>query len=299
MGQPHRYAVMNMNKECIACLLHQATRALEITGTGNQLAPLQKVLRHLGESSLQRPAPLLAREIQEILERELHTEDIYKAIKIDSTRKAEQILARTKNMYHTIDPFEKALRLAIAGNIIDYGIPGFGESPDVEASLHEAMEAPLDQTLVEKLRQAAEGDNSILFILDNAGEHIFDTALLRFFQPHKVTVAARGGAALNDVTMDLLEQHGDFSRYQCITTGDSTPGIDLERSGRAFKQALQATDIIILKGQGNLETMYDLDLSHTLSPGTELFFLFKVKCNMVAEKTGKPKGTIQILSRRI
>jgi len=47
--------------------------------------------------------------------------------------------------------------------------------------------------------------------------------------------------------------------------------------------------LVIAKGQGNFETLSD--------ESTDIFFLFKVKCPVIADHVGLPLGT-HVLTRR-
>ena len=62
----------------------------------------------------------------------------------------------------------------------------------------------------------------------------------------------------------------------------------LSDCSEAFRKRFAEADLIIAKGQGNFETLNDAEAN--------LFFLFKVKCPVIAAHVGLPVG-MHVLTR--
>lgn len=62
------------------------------------------------------------------------------------------------------------------------------------------------------------------------------------------------------------------------------PGTIFHESPESFRKLFERADMVISKGQGNFETLQRC--------GREIFFLMKVKCEVVAQETGLPLGSI-------
>ncbi len=92
-----------------------------------------------------------------------------------------------------IDPFEHAVRLAVAGNVIDYGpqVPF-----DLEATLERCLSQPLAINHLPMLTERLRGARTLAYLADNAGEIVFDrlllTELLTRFELEKILFVVRG-----------------------------------------------------------------------------------------------------------
>ncbi len=129
--------------------------------------------------------------------------------------------------------------------------------------------------------QAAARAGRILYLADNAGEIVFDRLLVEALAPQRVTLAVRGTPVLNDATAADARAVGLTEICEVIDNGSDAPGTVLEDCSREFRQRFSTADLIIAKGQGNFETLSE-------APGN-IFFLFKVKCPVIATRTGLPE----------
>jgi hypothetical protein len=68
-----------------------------------------------------------------------------------------------------------------------------------------------------------------------------------------------------------------------ISNGYDAPSTILEQCSNEFKDAFNQADVIISKGQGNLEGL----LGKT---NKEVYFLLMVKCNVIADALKVKKG---------
>jgi len=176
------------------------------------------------------------------------------------------------------DPLETAVRIAIAGNIVDFGAdPDFELEQEVQKALEQEPAANHYETLKEKTGRARE----ILYIADNAGETVFDKILIEVMAK-PVVYAVRERPVINDATTEDAKKSGLDQVAQVISSGCDAPGITLKRCSEEFLDPFRRADLIISKGQGNYET-----LSGKQRP---IFYLLMAKCSIIATDLGVKEG---------
>ena len=89
---------------------------------------------------------------------------------------------------------------------------------------------------------------------------------------------------LNDATLDDAFIAGLPELAPVFPNGSDAPGTLLDDCSEQLRDAFAQADLIIAKGQGNYET-----LSESPRP---IFFLFVVKCPVIAARVGAPVGTL-------
>jgi len=185
------------------------------------------------------------------------------------------------------DPLIMALRLAIAGNVIDMGANGDVTESGVRESISQALTKPFagEQS---GFRKAIAEAQSILYLADNAGEIAFDRLLIEQLSPARVTVAVRGAPTINDATMADARAVGLHEIVEIIDNGSDAPGTLLDDCSQEFKRRFTEADLILAKVQGNFETLSD--------EPDNIIFLFKAKCPVIAEHVRVPLGT-HVLTR--
>lgn len=175
------------------------------------------------------------------------------------------------------DPLKKAVRLSIAGNIIDFGALSTLDKEIIFTTIEHAMANEVKGNMEGFIKEITAADR-ILWIADNAGEIVFDRLVLEKIDRDKVTFVVRGGVALNDATLEDAMEAGISELVTTIDSGAAIPGTVLDECSQTFLQAFDRADLIIAKGQGNYETLpHDDD---------RIFFLFKAKCPVVAGSAG-------------
>jgi len=189
------------------------------------------------------------------------------------------------------DPFETAVRLAVAGNIIDFGLTSALDEASVHQSIKEALERPLAVDHVAELKAAVGRAKAILYVADNAGEIAFDRLLIERLPLDRTTLAVRGAPIINDATRADAEAVGLTDLVTVIDNGDDAPGTILESCSAAFRCTFAAADVILAKGQGNYETLSDA--------GKDVYFLLKAKCAVIARDVGCEPGGMCVMSRRL
>lgn len=279
---------MNTCLECLPCLGKNAVVAAKRATADPELQKkiLADSFRLLAETDYQMPPPYIARKILDIALHYTGKADLYEPEKQRSNQFAKKLLPELSHIpeYHA-ESFESRLRLAIAGNILDFGV--FADL-DLQVALDvikSVFTKPLLMDRVELLRRKMDEAKHIFYLLDNCGEAVFDRV---FMEPYKekITLGVRGCPSLNDVTAEDLPDC-DLAGWNYIKNGPSgIPGTILSECSDEFKTAFANADLIIAKGQGNFETMNEYP--------NPIAFLFLAKCPVVIRAIGAEMNSIQI-----
>jgi len=281
---------MRTSLDCVPCLLRQSMEAIRRVSSDPSLRELflREVLQWTSEMDLEGAPPVLAQRIHGRLREISGIKDPYHAEKEAQNRMALGLLPELKARVEAAsDPLALAVRLAIAGNVIDLGANGEVKESDLCQSIQKALAEPLVGGMG-AFRQEVEAARSILYLADNAGEIALDYLLIEQLGPARVTLAVRGAPTLNDATRADVRAVGLDLMVQVIDNGSDAPGTVLEDCSEAFLGHLADADLIVAKGQGNYETLS--------REARNLFFLFKAKCPVIAEHAGVPLGA-HVLAR--
>ncbi len=278
---------MDMTLDCIPCIIRQAVEAARmVTDQRNeQERVLRRVLLLLADTPYDKTPAHIATLVHTAVREELDAEDPYREVKDRSNRLAASMVRRLEGVVtDSADPFETALRFAIAGNIIDYGVEIDDQS--IHAAISAALQQPLPASEVEELRDAIGSAKQILYLADNAGEVVFDRVLIERMPTGKITFVVRGGPVLNDATRVDAEAAGLQNLVEVVDNGSTAPGTILEFCSEDFRERFRRADLIIAKGQGNFESLS--------SESAPIFFLLKVKCPVVAHQLGCQVGDLVV-----
>lgn len=180
-------------------------------------------------------------------------------------------------------PLEDAARFAVYANSIDYGMEDVNEF-DPGSFIERALELEFAIDDSELFFRSLDTADSLLYVLDNAGETVADRIFIEELQkayPKLAVIAAvRGKPVLNDVTRSDLAKAGFDKTVTVVDSGRRLPGIPVKGS-REFELAYLYSDVILAKGQGNFESERD---------DRRVFFLFLIKCRPISEYLKKPVG---------
>jgi damage-control phosphatase, subfamily I len=289
--------------ECIPCFFRQAIEAADLLGASDRIKKqiLDSVARAVPEFSLRSTPPEMAQRIHAIVREVTGSADPYASLKRKSHEQAMAVCGRCRDkITRSRDALRTAVELAIAGNSIDFGVKG---SLDVRAEIEKIVRREEREIQREDAHcfqydffiKQLEGAQDILYLADNVGETVFDRLLLEQIKirwPGKnICYAVRGSPVLNDAVEKDAYNAGIDAYARIIGNGYDAPGTVLEKSSPAFRRLFTSADVIISKGQGNFES-----LSGRKSP--LIFFLFLVKCSVVAQQLGCSVGTIMLTANR-
>lgn len=280
---------MEVAFECIPCTVQSCLRLLDEGGIAEDRREemLRKALTFLAAADWEQSPPALARELHAELRRSGWGEDPYREIKLRSNLAMLELVPELRReIAHAPDPLVMALRLAVAGNVIDFGAKHL---LDPMETLQRVLTDDLAIDHTEQLRDDLARARSILYVGDNAGEIVLDDLFLETLGHPGVTFVVRGGPVINDATVDDATRIGIPGHARLITSGDDTPGLVPSRASTEAQEALAYMDVVIAKGQGNLEGLWDLP--------RDVYFLLTVKCERIARHIGVEVGQFVVWKR--
>ncbi|ODA41028.1 ARMT1-like domain-containing protein [Desulfosporosinus sp. BG] len=281
---------MNVTLDCIPCYIKQMLNTLAQTELPeekmreiiHQTLPLFPGLDPQGTPA--ENSTIILRKVNELL----GIEDPFHSAKKESNELALKLLPQLKERIDQSDnPLFMALKIAVAGNIIDMGIL---KDFDVEGSIQEAMVKDFARddyaSFVQRLKEARE----ILILGDNSGEIAFDRLLAEQLSESgiKITYAVKDQPILNDATMEdaaHVGMTGMPEQIRVISNGSGFLGTILKDCSEEFMQAYKNADIVISKGQANYESLEAFG-----KEDRRLYFLLRAKCEIVAKNLGVHLG---------
>jgi uncharacterized protein with ATP-grasp and redox domains len=232
----------------------------------------------------------LYHDIQNIIKKNTTDRDPYidykKAFNRICMELADEIKDTIKN---SENPFEAGLRVCLAGNTIDVMQGNREVNKDfLRKQIERALVQNLDPVIIKEFENEIKKAKKILFVGDNAGEIVFDRVFIELLidrckKVSEITYVVRGSHTLNDSTMEDAVMVGMDKLVKVITTGIDMPAAHLPFCSKDFMDNYNEADLVISKGQGNLEAL--------LGEDKNIFFLLKIKCSVVAKILNK-KGSV-------
>ncbi len=260
--------------ECIPCFMQQALKAGKMTAKDDR--QLKTILDETGclvkTFSMESTPAEYGAEVYKLIREITGVEDPYKEIKKQSIKEAKELYPELKNIVkNSENRLLTAVRIAIAGNIIDFGVnKKFDLKEDVQRILTQDF-AVLD---FDSFNDAVNKAKTILYIGDNAGESVFDKLLIEEMPDTKVIYAVREIPVINDAVYEDAAESGLDEVAEIISSGAKAPGTILNQCNENFMNIFNTADLVISKGQGNYEGLSDVK--------RPLFFLLKAKCSVIA-----------------
>ncbi len=296
--------IMKACLDCIPCLLKTGLSAIRISEKKEekQRELLNGIAAFLPRIPPEASPPEIAGLILERIRKSGGITDPYKKIKQRSNEATLALYpALQKRILQARNPFGESLALAIAGNLIDYMAC---TDLDLPQTLKQIQNLPLFQALeanhplegphfhYNALKAAIQKAPSILYLADNAGEILFDRLFIeqihRDYPQKEVFFAVRGGPAGNDALLEDAEFCGLKGCSKIMDSGSTAPGTIIKLCSKAFLKKLNTAGIVISKGQGNFESLYNTPYLEKRQNPT--FFLFMIKCPVIARNVGGEEG---------
>ncbi|HKN19346.1 MAG TPA: ARMT1-like domain-containing protein, partial [Dissulfurispiraceae bacterium] len=226
--------------------------------------------------------------------RQLLGKDPFKDIKSEYNQAALRLYpALRERVFQSSDPLRTASRLAIAGNIIDFGI---FSHVDITGTVERALSGPIAVDHYSRFKCAVDSHPRVFYLLDNSGEIVFDRLLIEVLMKmgKKVTAVVKGSPVLNDSTASDAAETGLTEICEVVDNGSDCIGTILEMTSPDFKLMFADADFIISKGQGNFETLGCRE--NNTGIGKEIVFLLQAKCDVVSKELGLSRGSMLLLS---
>lgn len=274
--------------ECHPCCLRQALRVAQLSNADEtqQHMVLQRTLSLLQSIPMNATPPEIAYQVHRIVHDVVDPTNPYHEAKKISTKQALDLYPRLKTLVHqSKDPLACAIRLSIAGNIIDFAMND--QIDNLWGTVERVLQQPYALDDSELLRARLTNVKRVLFLSDNAGETVFDRVLIEEL-PVPVTYAVKGDPFLNDAIMEDALAAGLDSCATLISNGvqGPVPGTILSLCSAEFREHFADAPLIIAKGQANFETLGEA--------GEKIFCLLQVKCPVISGVLDTPVGSIVI-----
>jgi len=197
---------MKLNLDCIPCFQRQALQAVRFISDDEKLHErvLREVAKKLLESNWDSTPPELAHQVHSIVKRITKEIDPYKEVKKESNDLVLKMYPELKEKVNkSRDPLRTAIRLAIAGNIIDFGVV---QEFNLEETIREVLKKKFAIDDYEQLKETLKNAETLLFFVDNAGEIGLDKLLVETFleakKLEKIDFVVKGGPIINDATLE-------------------------------------------------------------------------------------------------
>ena len=282
--------------ECIPCFFKQALEAARLSGADEKTHKkiLDKIALSIPDFSLSASPPEMARIIHGVVKKITKKNDPYAEIKEKSNRLALNARSELKKkVARSEDKLLTAIELAIAGNIIDYGVKN---SINVKKELAKILRDEDEIIRREKksifnygaFKRALKKAKTVLCLADNAGEVVFDAILLEEIKKadsnKNIIYAVKEKPIINDALAEDARAAGIDKYARIVSSGADAPGTVISLCSKQFLKTFKEADMVISKGQGNFEALSNVKRS--------IFFLFMAKCPVIAKDVNCKVGDI-------
>ncbi len=220
----------------------------------------------------------MATEVNQYVKQKTKCEDAYFKQKEKSTEIALSILPNVKRILKTDDSLETYVKVAIVGNILDFG--AYDINTDFKALMKTNLSKNLSINDIEEFEKSLNSHDKLLYIVDNAGEIVFDRLLIEKIKEYDVDVivAVISSPIVNDAGMKEAIDAGLDELAKIVTIGSDSGGIVEEMFSDDFKEIFDESDFIISKGMANYEGLTEMNLKDK-----DVFALLCSKCNPISK----------------
>lgn len=283
---------MKLTAECIPCFYKQTMIVANLLKLDNSkkiklLKGISKVLYENVDENIT-PAKV-ATHVHSYINESLGVADPFASIKKMSN---DKILSFYKDFSLMIeksgDPLKLAVTFAIIGNFIDYSLFENVNLDKIKEKIDNFNPAIFDY---DQFKNDVKNANRILYLVDNAGEVVFDKLLIEIFfkMKKKVIIVAKEKPILNDATVDDVNYVSISKLGKVFGLGNGDVGTPFPSKSDFFNKAFKTADLIISKGQANFETLNDANGC--------IYFLFVTKCKAVADFLKVPENSPVLLKK--
>lgn len=272
--------------DCYPCFFKQILQtSREVTSDEEKI---QEILIAFGQYLRYIPVeatpPEIGREVYKLIAEKTGISDPYQELKKKCTRQALALYPRLKKkIAASEDRLLTAVRLAIAGNVIDFGA---NATFDLDRDLEKLLAQDLAVNHYPEFCRALEKSRRILYLADNAGETVFDRILIEEIGK-PVIYAVREKPIINDALLQDALDAGLDKVAEIVSSGTDAPGTILRLCSKDFLRIFDSAELIISKGQGNYEGLSD--------EARPVFFLLRAKCEVIARDIGVEQGGLILM----
>ena len=288
-----------LDLECVHCAINQVIHTTEVAGAPEPLRRelMQRALKLLAEGDVNRNNCIQIEQVYRMVAEGLGDADPYRETRLFFDREMYRLLpALREQLAQSDDPLRAAVRAAIAGNLID--LAALGGEVTLERAMQKVEDVEREGLYFDDcdgLDAALKSARTVLVLGDNCGEIAMDRLLIetirRLYPQIEVKYSVRGSAVVNDVTYEDAAAVGMDEVAEVIDNGDCLLTTLLCRASEDFRREFYAADVIIAKGMGNYEGLYNCDRGN-------IWFLMIAKCSVIARMSGAPKGSILCMEKK-
>lgn len=287
--------------QCAHCLLERAINQIKLATDDPTLhmEVTTAVLEMLGANFSKDSVPSHIGTDRDLIVQRMTGKDPYAELKHLSNSMALSILPELNALIaeetDSYDRFRKAALIAAAANSIEFDVSGREFNLEELRNIISRVEADLAIDQIADLFNYCRKVSEVLYLMDNAGEVVLDTILIREIKRlgPKVYAVVKGGPILNDATLEDAQEIG-LAEYadHVLDTGAPAIGVNLERNSNEFIRLLKETELVVAKGMGNYESMTEFSLE------TPVVHIMRTKCIPVAEHVGCDRDRNVIMIRK-
>ncbi len=275
---------MKISYECGPCFLRQAREAMDLSCDDDMLKIeiMNDIFDFLADNfSKDTNSNKTGSIMHNIIKSKTGCEDPYFKEKIESNEIAMKYLPVVKEILDENDSLENYVKIAIIGNILDFG--AFTLDDDIDAIIKDSLNDDLAVKHINEFENSLKKHDRVLYLVDNTGEIVFDKLLMNKIKEYgiDIVIAVKSEPILNDACMKEALEAGLDEVGEIVEIGAGTVGyVDSEISDE-FREIFNSHEFIISKGMGNYEGLTEIDLSDK-----DIYFLLCAKCNTIANDIG-------------
>ena len=279
--------MLRISPECVACSLSSGIRGLKYATSDPKLqkVAVKRILEELRKITWDEIPLDLSYMMHEIIAEVTGVEDPYRELKRKSNQAALAKYQEAKKLaMESADPLETAVKLSIAGNLIDY-VPY--SKVDLNAPFRK-VSSGFAINDYEKFKERVMNSDTLLYFVDNAGEIVFDKLLIEVMievrgRPFsKIGLVVKEKPLINDATIEDAREANmlDLPNVEVKFVGNGKYSAPSFKSDEV-RSWIEDYDVTVLKGQGNFEIFEDLK---------GVFFLLVAKCPLISSFLGVNTG---------
>ncbi len=281
---------MKTRPDCIPCILHKVLATARAVDNNEWL--LRRVLLAsmdvLSDAQFDLPpAQVTARCLQKAQEL-LGNPDPFATVRAEQNSQASAFEETLREaVAASDDPLETAVKIAAVGNEVGVGFP---PPPSLPALLAKAQAVSLAESALDELREDLDKAQTVLYVLNNSGELVFDKVLMSELAKKQCKVTAAVGVAqiLNRATESDTQAVDLASVCEVFQIG-GVSGARLPLQSADFQKLHREADLVLVKGQANYGSFVGQE--------REAYYLLSVKCACYAFDLGVSLGDLVLTKR--
>ncbi|MBN2711660.1 MAG: DUF89 family protein [Planctomycetes bacterium] len=172
------------------------------------------------------------------------------------------------------------INLVMAGNVKNINALGRAE---MEKSILEQLDNAVERDDRETFAKALSRAESLMYVIDTAGEIVLDKLLIEELSKKcKVVAVVANKPILDTATSEDAESVGLGEFAEITDPGAPMMGLMLDRASSSFREMFDAVDIVIVKGENNFQTLQTNE--------RECFYVLQARDTAIAKKLGVTPG---------